>query len=280
MKISIIIPAYNAEKTIKRAVESCKSFKKNLSEIIVIDDCSTDNTFNVLKKLELELDNIKIFKNNTNKGVSYSRNFGVNMSSGEYCIFLDSDDYYLGNAGVVVHNEISRSEYDVYCFGYIINGKSSPKPNVERKLYLEFFDKKFSNTNTIVSSKAVLEANKFREDFKIGEDTDLWFRLLCKCKSKYVDKNIAYYDYCPKINDVDEHPVLKLSLYEVNIPELEKTYIRNKVTNSLLLRGVFSRRLSIKKSFQHLGMKGVIFWLGGEYLFSVAWKFKHGIKNA
>ena len=85
MKISIIIPAYNAEKFIEKCLNSISLD----CEIIVVNDGSKDNTDIILKKKK----NITIF-NNDNHGVSYSRNFGIKNANGEYIMFLDSDDFW------------------------------------------------------------------------------------------------------------------------------------------------------------------------------------------
>lgn len=89
--ISFIIPVYNAENTIERAINSILKQKTNLEyEIIVVDDGSTDNLEDVMQKYNQE--NIKYFKKE-NSGVADTRNFGVDKAKGEYIIFVDSDDY-------------------------------------------------------------------------------------------------------------------------------------------------------------------------------------------
>ncbi len=90
--ISFIIPAYNAEKTIENTITSILQQQTNLQyEIILVNDGSTDKTDTILQKWK-ENEKIKYFiKENT--GVADTRNFGVNCASGEYIIFVDSDDY-------------------------------------------------------------------------------------------------------------------------------------------------------------------------------------------
>jgi len=97
-KVSVIITVYNKKKFIEKTLESVlnQSFKN--IEVIVIDDCSTDHSDqiikNFIKKKKLK---IKFIKNNKNQGVSFSRNLGFKKSSGQYVAFLDGDDYYLKN---------------------------------------------------------------------------------------------------------------------------------------------------------------------------------------
>ena len=90
--ISFIIPSYNSTNTIKRAIDSILSQNTDLEyEIIVVDDGSTDNAEQVLKCYEND-ERIKYYKKE-NSGVADTRNYGVKMATGEYIIFVDSDDY-------------------------------------------------------------------------------------------------------------------------------------------------------------------------------------------
>lgn len=94
--VSIIIPTYNMESTIIRAVNSCFNQSYKQIEVIIIDDGSIDDTENILKKLI----NFKIryFKLNKNYGVSYAKNYGVKKAKGKYICFLDADDSFSKNS--------------------------------------------------------------------------------------------------------------------------------------------------------------------------------------
>ncbi len=92
--ITVIIPCYNCEKYIEHTVRSVQSQTLQPTEIILIDDCSSDNTLQMLKSFAREDNRIKVFKNKVNKGVSYSRNFGVRAAAGDWIAFLDSDDQW------------------------------------------------------------------------------------------------------------------------------------------------------------------------------------------
>ena len=92
MKLSVIIPVYNVEKYINRAVESI--IKQNFTdlEIILINDGSTDNSLQEINLLSKKYENIKVFTQE-NQGVSSTRNLGIKKAQGEYICFLDADDY-------------------------------------------------------------------------------------------------------------------------------------------------------------------------------------------
>ncbi|MBP0051145.1 glycosyltransferase family 2 protein [Anaerostipes hadrus] len=92
-KVSIVIPVYKAEDTITRCVESLeKNTYKNL-QIILVEDCSGDQTINVCKELANTYDNVLCIENDRNHGVSYTRNHGLDYADGTYLMFVDSDDY-------------------------------------------------------------------------------------------------------------------------------------------------------------------------------------------
>ena len=94
IKLSIIIPAYNEEKTIKEIIKKIHSSKKNENEyeILIVDDCSTDKTSSILK----ECSNLysKLITNKKNMGKGYSIREGMRIASGDYIIFQDADLEY------------------------------------------------------------------------------------------------------------------------------------------------------------------------------------------
>lgn len=96
-KVSVIIPAYNVEKYICKGVESVINQTYKNIEIVIVDDGSTDNTYNVVKKIANSDIRIKVFQK-INGGVSSARNFGLKVANGRYAIFLDSDDWLEKNA--------------------------------------------------------------------------------------------------------------------------------------------------------------------------------------
>lgn len=90
---SIIIPAYNAEDTLKPCLDSIFSRKKDDYEVVLIDDGSTDDTLNIANEYKKKRSNFAVYSGE-NKGSGSSRNDGVNFSSGKYILFCDSDDKY------------------------------------------------------------------------------------------------------------------------------------------------------------------------------------------
>lgn len=93
--VSVIIPVYNGESTISYALDSVLT-QKGILEILVIDDCSTDSTEQIVKGYCNKNSLVHYIKNPTNSGAAASRNHGVSKAKGEYVAFLDADDYWYG----------------------------------------------------------------------------------------------------------------------------------------------------------------------------------------
>ena len=94
MKISVVIPCYNAAQFLRRAVHSVEQQGIDGTEIIVVDDASTDGTVAVAEQLRGELANLRIIRQPVNGGAAKARNAGLPQASGEYVCFLDADDAY------------------------------------------------------------------------------------------------------------------------------------------------------------------------------------------
>ncbi len=92
-KVSIIIPIYNVDKYLDTCIESARNQSLEDLEIICIDDYSTDQSLEVLRRHQIDDQRIIVIENTKNLGQSYSRNIGIQKATGEYIYFLDSDDF-------------------------------------------------------------------------------------------------------------------------------------------------------------------------------------------
>ena len=93
MKISIVMTAYNMEQYIEEAMRSCLNQTYKDIELIVIEDCSTDNTLSIIEKVAEEDSRVVIIKHETNLGAGMGRRDGINAATGEYFITIDADDW-------------------------------------------------------------------------------------------------------------------------------------------------------------------------------------------
>ncbi|MDQ0784192.1 glycosyltransferase family 2 protein [Chryseobacterium sp. W4I1] len=98
MKISVIIPVYNAEKYVTKAVNSVLQFDE-VDEVILIEDGSPDHALTVCLELAQKHERVQLFQHSDKKnhGAGASRNLGIEKASGDFIAFLDADDYFLSN---------------------------------------------------------------------------------------------------------------------------------------------------------------------------------------
>ena len=93
IQISVIIPVYNTEKYLERCINSVVSQNFRDIEIIIINDCSEDNSLKIIDKYKNKDKRIKIINKIKNEGLSAARNSGIEIATGEYILHIDSDDW-------------------------------------------------------------------------------------------------------------------------------------------------------------------------------------------
>jgi glycosyltransferase involved in cell wall biosynthesis len=118
LKFSIIIPVYNASRFVERCVESCINQSYSNIEIICIDDCSTDNSKEIISGLQKRDSRIKCFFHTKNESQYIARRTGILGSTGDYILFLDSDDTLVPHACALLAEEIKKKAVDMIQFGY------------------------------------------------------------------------------------------------------------------------------------------------------------------
>lgn len=127
-RLSIIIPAYNAEKFLLESVNSC--FKQNLKEeeyeVIIVDDGSTDNTAKLADLISTQHHNIKVIHEG-NGGLSVARNKGIMASSGKYIQFLDADDSLVEGSLKKALEKAERQNVDICCYLMIVENPNGYK---------------------------------------------------------------------------------------------------------------------------------------------------------
>jgi len=121
-KISVVIPTYNAEKTINSTLRSIQNQNMIDIEIIIVNDFSTDNSVQIIKEMQKEDPRIKIIHNSKNMGMLYSRSIGVLNSKGKFVTSIDSDDFY-SNSDIfdIIYGETENEYYDIISFKAFAN---------------------------------------------------------------------------------------------------------------------------------------------------------------
>lgn len=196
--ISVIMPTYNRSSTLERAINSILNQSYSDIELIIIDDCSTDNTDDIIKKYNDK--RIKYYKLKENKGACYARNYGIQKSSGEYIAFQDSDDewdkfklqFQLDNMNK------NNSCIDFCDYKKCINGMYDFFPNIKTKKIIRKYGIEkalrfgnFVSTQLILAKRECFDKIKFDENLPRLQDFDLILRMSSKFKISYTEKPLA-----------------------------------------------------------------------------------------
>ena len=195
MFFSVIIPTYNREKLIGRAIKSVLNQSFSDFEIIVIDDGSKDTTKGVVNSFKDQ--RIKYIYQE-NKERSAARNNGIRNTTGKWICFLDSDDYVKPNFLFNLHNEISKNNFDCYLIGHTkkFNNKvevsiKDPLPELDYVVDYCLTNNETIPTCSLITRRSIFLTYNFDERFNNWEDTYLYLILL----SKYQYKSLKLYDY-------------------------------------------------------------------------------------
>ncbi|MBE7077431.1 MAG: glycosyltransferase [Clostridiales bacterium] len=204
-KVSVIIPAYNAEKYLKECLDSVLAQTHKNVEIVAVNDGSKDGTGKILDEYAEKYDNVTVL-HTENRGVSCARNTGLDTASGQYVMFLDSDDYLPLNAIEILYNDLTSKEADVACA--LLNSHIETTVACQEDCTLwegaEGLIKALEDNPYTYSSCAKLYKSnllsdiRFIEGRKIHEDSYFVFRCFFK-QPRITVRN--EYLYCYRVNE-------------------------------------------------------------------------------
>lgn len=192
-KFSVVIPCYNAQDTIEKAIKSVINQTYKNFEIIIVDDCSKDNTIKVVNKF---IDtNIKLLRIDVNSGPSKARNIGWDNAKGDYVAFLDSDDIWHKKKLEIINDIINKNDIVFLAHNYSIE-EYNFNTFKEETMYLlkriSFWSLLIHNVVatpcTIIKRDITL---RFNEKMKYCEDLDLWIRITMLFQLFYFDSKIT-----------------------------------------------------------------------------------------
>lgn len=222
-KVSVIVPVYNAAKYLGEMIASLAAQTLKEIEFIFVDDCSTDNSLEILYKFEKEdTDRVIIIKLDENRGPGGARNVGLKYASGEYIAFADSDDYVKPEIYEVLYNKAVESDYELVECGYFserknknmmlwnknMEGKVSFDNRVKMFISCGFIVTKLYKRNFIINSEI-----EFISRMKL-EDVDFLNRLYCRVnRIGIVEKTLYYYRDNPESFSNKKN---KVSYFDIN----------------------------------------------------------------
>lgn len=215
IKVSIIVPCYNAEKCLKNCIDSILKQSLKEIEIICVNDGSTDSTVNILQEYAKK-DNRIIVVNKENGGASSARNEGLKYAKGEFLIFIDSDDYIDSEMLSKMYEIAKKTKsqlvkcnrkdvYNAFTNKEVIvdrktiwdSLKTIKKDDFEKEIYIEFFGRsRLCNVFTMLIERKIIVNNdiKFSEDLKVDEDEIFVIQLFNNSNTfTYIPSSYYYY---------------------------------------------------------------------------------------
>lgn len=200
-KISIIMPVFNCKEYVEESIKSVLNQEYKNLELIIVDDNSNDGTYELCKKILINTEAILL--RNKRKGVSSARNLGIEHSSGDYLMFIDSDDIYRKDYVCNMVNAMDENvdwivcNYGIILKGKVLNKKYKINDYSNERLISNLHNKELFNPvwNKLYKKEIIFEHNiRFNEKSSIAEDLEFNLDYFKKSKGlKYVNKTLYYY---------------------------------------------------------------------------------------
>lgn len=243
-KVSVIIPAYNVEKYIKRTVESVLSQTLKNIEIIIINDGSTDNTNTIIEELA-NIDDRIIIVNKKNGGVSSARNKGLDIVRGEFIFQLDGDDWIEPKCFEEMVDHAEKYNLDIVVANFFIdydNGNVQVRKDLQDVKFLnseEYLEQLFT-VNSYPSlwnklfRKELYDNIQYPENVSLGEDLAVIPEIVLRAKKigKYEGQ---YLHYIQNINSITNSGLSK-KIYQIfnSFENIETTLLTYEVSNKIV----------------------------------------------
>lgn len=249
--VSVVIPTHNSAATIERAIRSVLVQTASPSEIVIVDDSSTDNTTAIISRLsQLTEIPVRVHRLSTNRGPSVARNIGWDVSSGDYVAFLDSDDsWHPQKLEIQTRWMLEHPDFE-------ISGHLTGPPSQDSTFHTidsrEFSLHQFLWRNRI-STPTVMVRRTATERFDVNrwhaEDYDLWIRLLCR---------------------VNQIPRIELPLAHLHKADYGESGLSSELSKMFL--GELSALVSLNRrgELSPLSLVFFGFWMSGKFAVRVA----------
>ena len=198
--VSVIIPTYNREILVKKALDSVLGQTYENFEIIVINDGSTDNTGNILNEYKKQYPDKVFVVNQVNSGQVVARNNGIQSCRGEFVAFLDSDDIWLEDKLEKQMPLFSKRVGLVYCgineidgHGNVINTVAC-QPGMRGNIYHDLLVKnRMTGGSVVITRSSIDKVGLFDTKLQAAENWDLWIRIAKEYLVDYVDEPLINY---------------------------------------------------------------------------------------
>lgn len=256
--ISIIVPIYNAVSTLRKCIESIIKQSFVDWELLLVNDGSTDDTFNICREYELKDKRIHCFNKN-NGGVSSARNVGLSNAKGEWITFVDSDDYVKSDYLKNLLSHTNKTIDLVISYAEVHSERNfQPEQYPSKSVTLENFDSIFIENDmhwhtspwSKLYRREIIENNNlcFCEGMHIGEDALFLYSYILYSKTIYIsnDTDYCYFAYA-------ENSLTK------RVNSLQSELLSYNNINSIVTRLIENKKISKPIALKNL------YWLIGSY---------------
>ncbi|MCP4707733.1 MAG: glycosyltransferase family 2 protein [Planctomycetes bacterium] len=258
LSVSVVIPAYNAEEHIRRAIESVLQQSRPADEIIVVDDGSTDKTGAIVRGYGEKIRYIQ----QENSGAGRARNRGIEASQSEWIAFLDADDEWPIEKLDLQIIHLRRHPDLVWAYGniyycwcgenqrFLLRSESEARQVLGEREYFDSYFEAYSagfcafTINLMIKKDVLEQMGGFEVGMRRAQDTDLWFRIAYRWpKVGYVNKPLAIY-----------HRLVPASI--------TKTHTESKIIGDLVERHFeLSKRFGKFEEFRSCGIRMLQTWM-------------------
>lgn len=197
--ISIIVPVYNAEKTLNRCVDSILQQTFTDWELLLINDGSKDLSGKMCDEYARKDSRIRVF-HKENGGVSSARNYGKKMVKGDWIIFLDSDDYFLVNALNILLNAAILNNTNVSAANFFVElsnkrfGVCEGRSRIVKDNFKSWYFNSFSiRAGSALFNASIIKSYEFDENISRYEDVKCWFDIMRTEKIAYTSDYVMVY---------------------------------------------------------------------------------------
>jgi glycosyltransferase involved in cell wall biosynthesis len=280
-RVSVIIPAYNAQQSLRLSIDS--AIKQDLQpfEVIVINDGSTDQTSNTAKSYGDKV----IYVEQENRGQGAARNRGLELASGDYVAFLDADDFWLKNfLRTCISFLVENTDAVAVSTGLILkmaNGKElilpeciTGKGGVNNAMVIEDFfpfwaEHDHIRTGSNVIRRSIIELAGFqREDLRISQDLEYWAYIATfgkwgfipiplwvgnsrsEAKQSWIEKYRKRRHLCPTVESWEKRIIPRLKANEIVPFQKIRGRVAASFAHNKILAGNFSEALKIVKNYE------------------------------
>lgn len=201
MKFSLLVANYNNGHFFSDCYKSIIEQTYNNWEVVILDDCSTDDSVKLIQDLIDGDSRFRLFKNEENKGVGYTKSKLIELSEGEICGYLDPDDTLGDNALQASVNVFLNKKDVVLTYSRLVTCDKNLNPQVELKSAMQvpngdpyFFNCPIQIAPFVGFKKSVyMKCEKMKSEFRIAEDQDLYYKMYEKGNVIFIDQTDYFY---------------------------------------------------------------------------------------